>query len=171
MHNLQYSTANPSLSSRVNVTSITATFISLSWSVPSGSVVTSYEVMWRALSSGDEASDDGGSGTSGSITSTSYTIQELESNTVCSVTVAVTNAAGSTITHPITIPRMIIIIYVSNLHSMLNIHTYYSGLTVTQPESQTDITAAVTGGVVSLVTVVVVLIVAVTVIVILKNCM
>ena len=70
----------------VNVTCITATSITLSWSVPSGSVFTSYEVMWRALSSGD-----GVSGTSSSITSTSYTIEELESNTVYSVTVTVTN--------------------------------------------------------------------------------
>ena len=90
----------------VSVTSITSTSISLSWSVPSGSVVTSYEVMWRALSSGDEANDDGGSETSGSITSTSYTIQELESNTVYSVTVTVTNAAGSTVSQPIIIPSM-----------------------------------------------------------------
>ena len=59
--------------------------------------------MWRALSSGD---DDGGSGTSGSITSTSYTIQELESNTVYSVTVTVTNAAGSTVSQPIIITSM-----------------------------------------------------------------
>ena len=64
--------------------------------------------MWRALSSGDEANDNGGSGTSGSITSTSYTIQELESNTVYSVTVTVTNAAGSTVSHPIIIPRTIV---------------------------------------------------------------
>ena len=90
----------------VSVTSITATSISLSWSVPSGSVVTSYEVMWQALSSGDEDNDDEGSGTSGSITSTSYTIQELESNTVYSVTVTVTNAAGSTVSHPIIITSM-----------------------------------------------------------------
>ena len=84
----------------VSVTSITPTSISLSWSVPSGTVVTSYEVMWRVLGSGD---DDGGSGTSGNITSTSYTIQGLESNTVYSVTVNVTNAAGSTVTQPIII--------------------------------------------------------------------
>ena len=90
----------------VNVTSITATSISLSWCLSSGSVVTSYEVMWRALSSGDEANDDGGSGTSGSMTSTSYTIQELESNTVYSVTVTVTNAAGSTVSQPIIITSM-----------------------------------------------------------------
>ena len=66
-------------------------------------MVTSYEVIWRALSSGDEANDDGGSGTSGSITSTSYTIPELESNTVYSVIVTVTNAAGSTVSQPIII--------------------------------------------------------------------
>ena len=90
--------------SSITVTSTTSTSISLSWSVPSGSVVTSYEVMWQALSSGD---DDGGSGTSGSITSTSYTIQELGSNTVYSVTVTVTNAAGgSTVSQPIIITSM-----------------------------------------------------------------
>ena len=83
----------------VNVTSITSTSISLSWSVPSGSVVTSYEVMWRTLSS----NDDGGSGSSCSITSTSHSIQELESNTVYSVTVTVTNVAGSTVSQPIII--------------------------------------------------------------------
>ena len=69
----------------------------------------SNEVMWQALSSGDEANDDGGSGTSGSITSTSYTIQELESNAVYSVTVTVTNAAGSTVSQPIIIPSIIMI--------------------------------------------------------------
>ena len=102
----------------VNVTSITSTSISLSWSVPSGSVVTSYEVMWQALSSGD---DDGGSGTSGSITSTSYTIQELESNTVYSVTVTVTNAAGSTVSQPIIISSMI----VSTNHHYISLHPLF----------------------------------------------
>ena len=90
---------------RINVVSVTATSISLSWSLPSGSEVTSYEVMWHSLGSGD---DDGGSGTSGSITSTSYTIQELESNTVYSVRVTVTNAAGSTVSQPIIIYSMIV---------------------------------------------------------------
>ena len=94
----------------VRVTSITATSISLSWSVPSSSVVTSYEVMWRALSSGDEANDhdDGGSETSGSISSTSYTIQELESNTIYNITIIVTNAAGSSISQPIITSSMIV---------------------------------------------------------------
>ena len=99
----------PGQASVIGVTLITATSISLSWSVPSGSVVTSSEVMWRVFSSGggsgstSEAEDDEGSGTSGSITSTSYTIQELESGTNYSITVTVANAAGSTVSHPILI--------------------------------------------------------------------
>ena len=84
----------------ISVIHITATSISLSWSVPSGSVVTSSEVMWRDLSSGGSTAmteDDGAgsssgdgttvtvidtekSGTSGSVTGTSYTIENLESN-------------------------------------------------------------------------------------------
>ena len=86
----------------VFVTAITATSISLSWSVPSGSVVTSSEVMWRVFST-TKADDDEGRVTSGSITSTSYTIQELESGTNYSITVTVINAAGSTVSHPILI--------------------------------------------------------------------
>ena len=78
------------------VTSITATSISLSWSVPSGSVVTSSEVMWREASSGTSE------GTSGSLTDTSYTIDQLESNTIYTITVTVSNTAGSTDSHPIT---------------------------------------------------------------------
>ena len=89
----------------VFVTAITATSISLSWSVPSGSVVTSSEVMWRVFST-TKADDDEGRVTSGSITSTSYTIQELESGTNYSITVTVANAAGSAVSHPILInPR------------------------------------------------------------------
>ena len=85
----------------VRVTSTTSTSISLSWSGPSGSVVTSYEVMWQALSSGDEANDDGVSGTSGSITSTSYTIQELESLTIYNITLTAINDVGTTVSKPI----------------------------------------------------------------------
>ena len=84
----------------VFVTPITATSISLSWSVPSDSVVTSSEVIWQVLSTTD---DDEGSGTSGNITSTSYTIQELESGTNYSIAVTVANAAGSDVSHPILI--------------------------------------------------------------------
>ena len=67
--------------------------------------------MWRALSGSDDTNDetdeDETSGTSGNITSTSYTIQELESGTVYSFRVTVTNAAGSTTSEPIIITSTI----------------------------------------------------------------
>ena len=78
------------------VTSITATSISLSWSVPSGSVVTSSEVMWREASSGTSE------GTSGRLTDTSYTINQLKMATKYTITVTVSNTAGSTDSQPIT---------------------------------------------------------------------
>ena len=89
----------------VSVTSITATSISLSWSVSSGSVVNSSEVMWREASSGNE-------GTNSSLTDTSYTIDQLESNTIYTITVTVSNPAGSTDSQPI-------IISTSNSHYIM----------------------------------------------------
>ena len=86
----------------VTVTSITATSISLSWSVPSGSVVTSSEVMWREASSGTSE------GTSGRLTDTSYTIDQLESNTIYNITVTVSNTVGSTDSQPVIISTSII---------------------------------------------------------------
>ena len=70
----------------VVVTAITATSISLSWSVVGGSVVRS-EVVWRETDRGTESS-------SGSLTGTSYTIDQLESTTIYTVTVRASNAAG-----------------------------------------------------------------------------
>ena len=70
----------------------TATSISLSWSVPSDSVVTSYEVMWQrdttvGCPGGDEDSD--------TITGTSYDITGLEEDSSYSITVRASNTAGS----------------------------------------------------------------------------
>ena len=78
----------------VSVTSTTATIISLSWSVPSGSVVDSYEVMWQRDTSGDCPDEDEGSM---SITdgSTSLTLTGLEEDSNYSSTVTATNTAGS----------------------------------------------------------------------------
>ena len=45
------------------VRTFTATSISLSWSVPSGSVVTSYEVMWQRDTSGECSDEDEDSAT------------------------------------------------------------------------------------------------------------
>ena len=75
----------------VTVSSTTPTSISLSWSVPSGSVVDSYEVMWETDSSATIT--DG---------STSYTITGLEEETNYTITVTATNAAGSAASDPVT---------------------------------------------------------------------
>ena len=90
----------------MSVTTVTATSISLSWSVPSGSVVTSSEVMWREASSGTSE------GTSGSLTDTSYTIDQLESTTIYTITVTVSNTAGTTDSQPV-------IISTSNSHYIM----------------------------------------------------
>ena len=78
----------------MTVSSTTANTISLSWSVPSGSVVHSYEVKWE------------GDGNRGSTTitdgSTSYTITALEAETNYTITVAASNGAGSAVSDPVT---------------------------------------------------------------------
>ena len=101
----------------VNMGSImeTPTTISLSWSVPSSSVVTSYEVMWQKSSSSSAGSNspstraEDGVGTSGEISdgSTSYTIEGLESDTLYSITVRVTNPAGSNVSQPISVSTLV----------------------------------------------------------------
>ena len=73
------------------MSSTTATTISLSWNVPSGSVVDSYEVMWETDSSATIT--DG---------STSYTITGLNKNSNYTITVTATNAAGSAASEPVT---------------------------------------------------------------------
>ena len=78
----------------MSVSSITASSISLSWSVASGSVA-SWEVVWRERDRGTESS-------SGSLTGTSYTIDQLESTTIYTVTVRASNVAGTTDSQPIT---------------------------------------------------------------------
>ena len=78
----------------VSVSSITASSISLSWSVASGSVA-SWEVVRRETDRGTESS-------SGSLTGTSYTIDQLESTTIYTVTVRASNVAGTTDSLPIT---------------------------------------------------------------------
>ena len=83
------------------VSSKTATTISLSWSVPSDSVVDSYEMMWERDTSGECPDED-----EGSITiidgSTSYTITGLEEDSSYTITVNATNAHGSAVSDPVT---------------------------------------------------------------------
>ena len=78
----------------MSVSSISASSISLSWIVASGSVA-SWEVVWRETDRGTESS-------SGSLTGTSYTIDQLESTTIYTVTVRASNVAGTTDSQPIT---------------------------------------------------------------------
>ena len=75
---------------------MTATTISLSWSVPSGSVVTSYEVMWQRDTSGDCPGDDEGSmSVTTTDISTSLTITVEQEDSDYTITVTAVNAAGS----------------------------------------------------------------------------
>ena len=63
--------------------------------------------MWRVFNnrggSTTKADGDEGSGTSGTIPSTQYTIGNLKSSTNYTITVRVTNAAGSSTSEPITV--------------------------------------------------------------------
>ena len=84
----------------VVVSSTAATTISLSWSVPNGSV-DSYEVVWERDTSGEcPDEDEGSSTTTGG--STSYTITGLEEDSSYTITVMATNAAGSAVSDPVT---------------------------------------------------------------------
>ena len=76
----------------VTVTSTTATSISLSWSVPSGSVVDSYVVMWTSEECPDDADEGSAAITDGS---TSYTIERLREGSSYTITVTATNSAGT----------------------------------------------------------------------------
>ena len=74
----------------ISVVFTTATSISLSWSVPSGSVVGSYEVMWTS----DECPDDVDEGRA-TVSETSCIIEDLREGTSYTITVSATNSAGT----------------------------------------------------------------------------
>ena len=105
IHLFLYSVRLPGQPS-AKVTSVAATSISLSWSVPSGSVVTSYEVVW-----GESKAETGMS--SGSLNTTSYTIHNLDSSTLYKTIVRATNIAGTTDSTPIIISTSKIFVGVS----------------------------------------------------------
>ena len=76
------------------VSTTTATSISLSWSVSTGSVVTQYLVEWQRDTSVGCTDEDQGNTTitDGSV---SYDIPQLEENSRYMVTVTASNSAGS----------------------------------------------------------------------------
>ena len=83
------------------ILSITDTTLSLSWSVPSGITVDSYEVMWQRDTIGECRNEDEGSAT---ITdgSTSYTITGLEEFSNYTITVTAADISGSITIDPVT---------------------------------------------------------------------
>ena len=85
----------------LSVGDTTPTTISLSWTT-NGSVVDSYEVIWKRDISGECPDVDEGSAT---ITdeSTTYTIARLEEGSNYNITVTITNAAGSAVSVPVTV--------------------------------------------------------------------
>ena len=76
------------------VSTTTATSISLSWSVPTGSVVTQYLVEWQRDTSAG-CTDEDQANTTITDGSVSYDIPELEENSRYIVTVTASNSAGS----------------------------------------------------------------------------
>ena len=84
------------------MSSVTSKTIFLSWSVPNGSVVEGYEVLWErnVNFSGECAYEDNGSTT---ITdgSTSYNITGLEESSSYIITVTATNMFGSVLSDPV----------------------------------------------------------------------
>ena len=79
----------------VSVVSISATSISLSWSVSSGGRVDSWEVAVR------QPDNRGTTKSSGPLSLTTYTISQLEPTTLYTLTVSATNVAGTTNSTPI----------------------------------------------------------------------
>ena len=82
------------------VSSAAATTISLSWSVPSGSV-DSYVVMWERDTLGVCPVEDRGNRTLTN-DSSSYTIEELEEYSNYTITLMAINAAGSAVSNLVT---------------------------------------------------------------------
>ena len=135
------------------VTAITATSISLSWSVVGGSVARS-EVVWRETDRGTESS-------SGSLTGTSYTIDQLESTTIYTVTVRASNAGGTTDSQPITFSTgiaihiiasfMFIAVFITIIKPASDVKTENMVTETIDTYCDTDNSAVIIGGLVAVV--------------------
>ena len=77
------------------VSTTTATSISLSWSVPTDSVVTQYLVEWQRDTSLGCTDEDQGNTTITNGSTVSYDIPQLEENSRYMMTVTASNSAGS----------------------------------------------------------------------------
>ena len=144
----------------------------------SGSVA-SWEVVWRETDRGTESS-------SGSLTGSSYTIDQLESTTIYTVTVRASNVAGTTDSQPITFSTgecvMCIYLYTCKFYYCLNFFPTAASdvceaecVASTCPESvastcaESDNTAGIIGGVVVAVAFMIITALTVIVIVVLRT--
>ena len=84
----------------VDSTNSTNTSISLSWSVPEGSVVSRYEVKWASNQCPDYEVMDS---TTTADNSTSFIILDLRPGTRYTVSVTATNSAGNSSTETVTV--------------------------------------------------------------------
>ena len=85
----------------VHVGAVDATFIRISWTVPSG-LVTGYEVMWQRNTSIGCTDVDEGNETL-SETATHYLISRLEEDSYYRITVAATNSMARVVSDPVTV--------------------------------------------------------------------
>ena len=106
----------------------------------SGSVA-SWEVVWRETDRGTESS-------SGSLTGTSYTIDQLESTTIYTVTVRASNVAGTTDSQPITFSTGECVMYLQALLLLPFSTAASEAESVASTCAEGDNTAEIIGGVV-----------------------
>ena len=79
----------------------TATSISFSWSVPDGSVVTSYEIVWSSEECSDSPVEN-----AATIAGTNITLSNLRPSTVYTVTVTAGNSGGNSTSETVTVNTM-----------------------------------------------------------------
>ena len=84
---MEGSSVSPPTSPTVTVQSVTASTILLTWSVPAGSVVDTYDIEWRSGGEVGTATTSGGT--------SAYTVTDLNSATRYHITVTARNTAGS----------------------------------------------------------------------------
>ena len=94
--------AVPSKPSNIVLSYVTAISISISWRIPSDSVVENYELIFEKDTSSECPNVDEGNITITN-TSTSYTITGLEDGSNYTITVTASNAAGNAISDSITV--------------------------------------------------------------------
>ena len=109
-------------------------------------LVASWEVVWRETDRGTESS-------SGSLTGTSYTIDQLESTTIYTVTVRASNVAGTTDSQPITFSTgecvmCILYLYTCKFYYCCLFPTAASDESVASSRAECDNTAGIIAGVV-----------------------